>query len=107
MTEEKIVNFAGYAEISAATIRVLVLDNDKSGIDRAEPWVRMRCKEASRMLDFCAERINALEHFVNELTKVKAITDTPEFGEILDELMTDMEEESAVFHKTTLGAEDT
>lgn len=90
----EIVNFAGLAEISAAAMRVFVLDNSKSNIDRAESWVRMRCEESAEMLDFCANRIKALEQFVTELTKVKTITEAPEFGKLIDELMTNMEEES-------------
>lgn len=97
--EEEIVNFAGLAEVSAATLRVLVLDNAKSDIDLAKPWVRMRCEEAAKMLDFCAGRIDALERFVDKLTKVKTITDTSEFREFLDELMTNMEEESEEYRE--------
>lgn len=96
--KEEILNFAGLAEISAAAMRVLVLDDDKSDIDRAKSWVRMRCQESAKMLDFCASRIVALETFVSQLIKVKAITDTPEFGVLLDELMTNMEEESAEYN---------
>lgn len=92
--DNDILNFAGLAEISAAAMRVLVLDNTKSDIDRAQPWVRMRCEESAKMLDFCASRINALENFVTQLTKVKTITDAPEFGEFIDALMTSMEEDS-------------
>lgn len=93
----EIINFAGLAEISAAAMRVFVLDNAKSNIDCAESWVRMRCEESAQMLDFCANRINALEQFVTQLGNVKAITAVPEFGELLDELMTSMEEESAEY----------
>jgi hypothetical protein len=92
--EPKIENFAGLAEIAAAMMRVLVLEKPESGLDRAEAYVRLRCKDCEMMLDFCASRINALEQFVTKLTKVKAITDTEEFGVLLDELMTHIEKES-------------
>jgi hypothetical protein len=92
--DNKILNLASLAELSAGTIRVFVLDDSKSNINCAKPWVQMRCKEAAKLLDFCAGRIDALERFVQQLTKVKTITDTPEFGEILDELMTSMEDDS-------------
>ncbi len=96
--EEQIVDFAVLAEVGAAALRVTILDApDRSGIDRAEPYVRRRCAECADVLDFCADRLRALEDFVTDLTEVKAITDTPEFGEILDKLMTSMEEESAEF----------
>jgi hypothetical protein len=95
--DEEIINFAGLAEISAGAMRVFVLEDSKSSIDLAKPWVRMRCRESAQMLDFCASRIAALEQFVDKLTKVKAITDAPEFGVLLDELMTSMEEESAKY----------
>jgi hypothetical protein len=91
---DEIINFAGLAEISAGAMRVFVLDDSKSNIDLAKPWVRSRCRESAQMLDFCASRINALEQFVDKLTKVKKITDTSEFRAFLDELMTSMEKES-------------
>lgn len=90
----EILNLAGLAEISAAALRVFVLDSSKSNIDRAESWVRIRCEDSAKMLDFCAKRINALEQFVTELTKVKEITAAHEFGALLDNLMTSMEKES-------------
>lgn len=90
----EIINFANLAELSAGMMRVFVLDNSKSNIDCAESWVRMRCEESAKMLDFCANRINALEQFVIQLGNVKAITAAPEFGELFDELMTSMEEDS-------------
>lgn len=103
----EIVNFAGLAEISAGMLRVFVLDNSKSNIDSAQSWVRMRCEESAQMLDFCASRINALEKFVDKLVKVKAITSAPEFGELLDELMTSMEEESEEYRADTEDSNDT
>lgn len=90
----EITNFAGLAEIAAAAMRVFVLEKPESGLDRAKPYVRMRCEDCEIMLDFCSSRINALEKFVNKLTQVKAITDTEEFGVLLAELLTHMEEES-------------
>ena len=99
----EIVNFANFASLAAGAIRVFVLDNSKSDVDSAQPWVRMRCKEAAQILDFCSSRINALEEFVTKLTEVKAITDTEEFGVLLDELMTHMEEESEKFRNMDSG----
>lgn len=51
------------AEVSAAALRVMVLDDEKSGIDRAEPYVRMRIEDAAHVLDECAARLEALESF--------------------------------------------
>ena len=52
------------AEISAAALRVFVLDNDKSGVDTLEPFVRIRVEEAAEMLDECVTRLAALERYV-------------------------------------------
>ena len=51
-------------EVSAACLRVMVLDDEKSGIDKLEPWVRFRIEEAARTLDDCAKRMAALERYV-------------------------------------------
>ena len=51
-------------EISAACLRVMVLDDEKSGIDKLETWVRFRIEDAARTLDDCAKRLSALERYV-------------------------------------------
>lgn len=51
-------------ELSAACLRVMVLDDEKSGIDKLEPWVRFRIEDAARTLDDCARRMAALERYV-------------------------------------------
>lgn len=57
--------FAYLPEVSAACLRVMVLDDEKSGIDKLEPWVRFRIEDAARTLDQCAERMAALERYVD------------------------------------------
>jgi hypothetical protein len=52
------------AEISAAALRVMVLENKDSGIDTLKPFVRFRIEEAAKTLDECAERLAALEKYV-------------------------------------------
>jgi hypothetical protein len=51
------------AEVAAAALRVMLLDNEKSGLDRAEPYVRTRVEDAVRVLEECADRLHALESF--------------------------------------------
>lgn len=55
--------YSEIAEIAAAALRVMVLENEKSGLDRAEPYVRVRIEDAVRVLDECAARLDALETF--------------------------------------------
>ena len=45
-------------EMAAGCLRVL------STIDTLEPWVRFRIQEAAEILDRCAERLKALEQYV-------------------------------------------
>lgn len=56
--------FAHLPEISAAALRVMVLEDKKSGIDTLPGYVRIRVQEAADLLDECAERIAALEKYV-------------------------------------------
>lgn len=51
------------AEVAAAALRVMVLDDEKSGLDRAEPYVRIRIEDAVKVLDECAARLDTLEQF--------------------------------------------
>ena len=51
------------AEVAAAALRVMVLDDERSGLDRAEPYVRVRIEDTVRVLDECAARLDALESF--------------------------------------------
>lgn len=55
--------FSEIAEVTAAALRVFVLENPESGIDAAQPYVRMRVEEAAETLSECAERLAALEDF--------------------------------------------
>lgn len=55
--------YSEIAEIAAAALRVMVLENEKSGLDRAEPYVRVRIEDTVRVLDECAARLDALETF--------------------------------------------
>jgi hypothetical protein len=63
--------FAHLPEISGACLRVMVLDDSKSGIDTLHPYVRFRVQEAADMLDECAKRLAALEKYV-ELVQAAA-----------------------------------
>ena len=56
--------FSHLPEISAAALRVMVLNDQKSGIDTLPAYVRFRVQEAADLLDECAERIAALEKYV-------------------------------------------
>lgn len=56
--------FSHLPEISAAALRVMVLNDPKSGIDTLPKYVRLRVQEAADLLDKCAERIEALEQYV-------------------------------------------
>jgi hypothetical protein len=56
--------FAHLPEISGACLRVMVLDDPKSGIDTLQPYVRFRVQEAADLLDECAKRLAALEKYV-------------------------------------------
>lgn len=49
--------FAHLPEISGACLRVMVLDDPKSGIDTLKPYVRFRVQEAADLLDECAKRL--------------------------------------------------
>ena len=69
--EPKYDTFAHLPEISAACLRVMVLDDSKSGIDTLKPYVRFRVQEAAAMLDECAKRLAALEKYV-ELVQAAA-----------------------------------
>jgi len=51
-------------ETAAGCLRVFLLENQESGIDTLEPWVRFRIQEAAEILDRCAERLKALEQYV-------------------------------------------
>lgn len=51
------------AEVAAAALRVMVLDDEKSGLDKAEPYVRTRIEDAVRVLEECADRLDTLESF--------------------------------------------
>jgi hypothetical protein len=51
-------------EVVAAALRVLILDDEKSGIDKLEPWVRFRIAEAADVLDRCVKNLEALERYV-------------------------------------------
>lgn len=64
MSQPEYKTLAHLPEISAACLRVLVLDNEKSGIDTLGPWVRFRIEDAAKTLDECAERLAALERYV-------------------------------------------
>lgn len=55
--------FSEIAEVSAAAMRVLVLENADSGVDLAAPFVRTRIEDAVRVLEECAVRLAALEDF--------------------------------------------
>lgn len=55
--------YSEIAEIAAAALRVMVLENEKSGLDMAEPYVRVRIEDTVRVLDECAARLDALETF--------------------------------------------
>ena len=100
-TEDKIINAAGLAELSAAAMRVFVLNKPESDLDKAQSYVRMRCEEAARMLDFCADRINALETFVTEILKHEHINTFKPARILLDDLMTAMEDASAEYNEET------
>jgi len=65
----KYETFAHLPEISAAALRVMVLDDPKSGIDTLPEYVRFRVQEAADLLDECAERIEALERYVELVQK--------------------------------------
>lgn len=71
MTAEalKFNTYAHLPEIQAACLRVLVLDDSKSGIDKLEPWVRFRIEDAAKTLDECHELIAALETYVDAIQK--------------------------------------
>lgn len=56
--------FSHLPEVAAAALRVMVLDDEKSGIDSLESWVRFRIEDAARTLDDCARRMEALERYV-------------------------------------------
>ena len=51
-------------EITAACLRVMVLDSETSGIDSLKPWVRFRIQESADVLDRCAKHLEALERYV-------------------------------------------
>ena len=52
------------AEVSAACLRVMILDDSSSGIDTLHPYVRFRIEEAAELLSECSERLAALEKYV-------------------------------------------
>jgi hypothetical protein len=52
------------AEVSAACLRVMILDDSSSGIDTLQPYVRFRIEEAAETLSECSERLAALEKYV-------------------------------------------
>lgn len=59
-------------EVSAASLRVMVLDSpEKSGIDTLPAWVRFQIEEAARVLDECAEQLEALERYVELVTSAE------------------------------------
>jgi hypothetical protein len=62
------------AEVSAAALRVMVLNDPNSGIDKAEPHVRFRVEEAAKILDECAARLEALEGFFIEVGELGSKT---------------------------------
>ena len=62
--EQHYDTFAHLPEISGACLRVMVLDDPKSGIDTLQPYVRFRVQEAADLLDKCAKRLAALEKYV-------------------------------------------
>lgn len=61
--------FSHLPEISAAALRVMVLEDPKSGIDTLPVYVRFRVQEAADLLDECAQRIEALERYVSLVQK--------------------------------------
>jgi len=69
--QPKYDTFAHLPEISGACLRVMVLDDPKSGIDTLQPYVRCRVQEAADLLDECAKRLAALERYV-ELVQAAA-----------------------------------
>lgn len=69
--DKKYVTFSHLPEISAACLRVMVLEDEKSGIDKLPGWVRFRVEEAARTLDECAKRIAALEKYVGLVIKAE------------------------------------
>lgn len=51
--------------ISAAAIRVMVLDDPESRIDSCPDWVRLRIEDAEKTLRECADRMDSLERYVS------------------------------------------
>jgi hypothetical protein len=64
-SEEKVYKTLNeMAEVSAACLRVMILNDKDSGIDTLQPYVRFRIEEAAEMLSECSERLAALEKYV-------------------------------------------
>lgn len=47
------------ADIAAACLRVMILNDPQSGIDTLQPYVRQRIAEAADILDDCYARMTA------------------------------------------------
>lgn len=62
--EQLYERYSHLPDIQAACLRVMVLEESKSGIDSLPKWVRFRIEDAVRTLDECCERIEALEAYV-------------------------------------------
>jgi len=75
-------------EVTAGLLRVLVLDDEKSGIDKLEPWVRFRITEAADVLDRCAKHLEALERYVELIHEA----DREAFKDLCESTMTPSEE---------------
>lgn len=76
-TKRQYETLSWFPETEAAALR-LVLDNDKSGIDTLPAWVRFRVEEAVKTLDECADRLEALERYVELVTAAESEA----FGEL-------------------------
>jgi hypothetical protein len=64
-SEEKVYKTLNeMAEVSAACLRVMILNDKDSGIDTLQPYVRLRIEEAAEILSECSERLSALEKYV-------------------------------------------
>lgn len=48
------------AEIAAACLRVMILNDPQSGIDTLKPYVRQRIAEAADILDDCSARMTSV-----------------------------------------------
>lgn len=48
------------AEVCAACLRVMILNDPESGIDTLRPYIRQRIAEAADILDDCAARMQSV-----------------------------------------------